>query len=307
LKANAARPAPTDILCMLTVGAMWGLHGPLLKLAYRAGLNFALVSVGEYALATLAFGLAWRSGGTGWPREDRSFWLRMLLGGLVGSGVVLFLFWSYQLGPVPVAATLLFLYVPFTSILAAVVHRRRPPGREIASVCLVTAGAVLATDFPGSTGPDSLKGAPQAILSALCFAGFFMIAAGLGHRSTPVFRSFFFSGVSGLILLGVSLAAGWSLSAPTMAGSGILLWLVLLSAVGQVVPVFLMVRSGPRLGGGLGSILTSLELPVAVGLSSLLLGDPLRTSQLGGIGLILAGIALPHLRPGPVPASGPPE
>ena len=32
---------------MLTVGAMWGLHGPLLKLAYRAGLNFALVSVGE--------------------------------------------------------------------------------------------------------------------------------------------------------------------------------------------------------------------------------------------------------------------
>jgi DNA mismatch repair protein MutS len=91
----------------------------------------------------------------------------MLLGGLVGSGVVLFLFWSYQLGPVPVAATLLFLYVPFTSILAALVHRRWPPVREIVSVCLVTAGAVLATDFMGSTGPDSLKGAPQAMLAAL--------------------------------------------------------------------------------------------------------------------------------------------
>ena len=289
---------------MLTVGAMWGLHGPLLKLAYRAGLNFALVSVGEYAIATLAFGLACWVGRVPWPREDRGFWLRMLLGGLVGSGVVLFLFWSYQLGPVPVAATLLFLYVPFTSILAALIHRRWPPVREIVSVCLVTAGAVLATDFMGSTGPDSLKGAPQAVLAALCFAGFFMISAGLGSRSTPVFRSFFFSALSGLILLAVTLAAGWSLSAPGTGVWGTVLWLTLLSSVGQVVPVFFMMKSAHRLGGGLGSILTSLELPVAVGLSALMLGDPLRLSQLGGIALIIAGIALPHLRLGPVPASG---
>jgi multidrug transporter EmrE-like cation transporter len=40
-----------------------------------------------------------------------------------------------------------------------------------------------------------------------------------------------------------------------------------------------------------------------VGLSALMLGDPLRLSQLGGIALIIAGIALPHLRLGPVPAS----
>lgn len=298
------RPAASDVLFLLTVGVMWGFHGPLLKLAYRAGLNFALVSVGEYAVATFAFGLAWRAAGGGWPRENRGFWLRMILGGVVGSGVVLFLFWSYQLGPVPVAATLLFLYVPFTSLLAAIVHRRRPPAREIASVCLVTAGAGLATDFMGVAGPDSLRGAPQAILSALCFAAFFLIAAQLGQRSTPVFRSFFFSGVSGVILLLVSLVAGWSLDAPGSGAVTTVLWLLLLSAVGQVVPVFLMMKSAPRVGGGLGSILTALELPVAVGLSSLLLGDPLRLSQLGGIGLILAGIALPHLRPGPVPAAG---
>jgi drug/metabolite transporter (DMT)-like permease len=288
---------------MLTVGAMWGVHGPLLKLAYQAGLNFALVSVGEYALATLAFGLACLAGGVKWPREDRAFWLRMLLGGGVGSGVVLFLFWSYQLGPVPVGATLLFLYVPFTSILAALVHRRWPPAREIASVCLVTAGAVLATDFIGAAGPDSLRGAPQAVLAALCFAGFFMISAGLGNRSSPLFRSFFFSALSGLILLGVTLAAGWPLSASDAGLWKTLGWLAVLSAVGQFVPVFLMMNSAHRLGGGLGSILTSLELPVAVGLSAVVLGDPVRPSQLGGIGLILAGIALPHLKSGPVPAS----
>jgi drug/metabolite transporter (DMT)-like permease len=141
------------------------------------------------------------------------------------------------------------------------------------------------------------------VLAALCFAGFFMISAGLGSRSTPLFRSFFFSALSGLILLAVTLAAGWSLSAPGTGVWGTVLWLTLLSSVGQVVPVFFMMKSAHRLGGGLGSILTSLELPVAVGLSALMLGDPLRLSQLGGIVLVIAGIALPHLRLGPVPAS----
>lgn len=288
---------------MLLVGAAWGLHGPLLKLAYQEGLHFAWVSVGEYALATLAFGLAWRGSGSGWPRESRDFWIQMVLGGVVGSGVALFLFWSYQLGPVPVGATLLFLYVPFTSLLSALVHRRRPPAQELGSVGLVTAGAVLATGFLGVVGPGRLRGAPQAILAALCFAGFFHLSAGVGHRSSPGFRSFFYSAVSGLFLLAVSLAAGWNLALPEARAGRILGWLAVLAAVGQVVPVFLMMRSAHRVGGSLGSILTSLELPVAVGLSSLILGDPLRPSQLAGIALILAGIALPHGRRGPRPAS----
>ncbi|MFM7101810.1 MAG: DMT family transporter [Verrucomicrobiota bacterium] len=303
MNPSAPRAAPADVVALLTVGAAWGLHGPLLKLAYQEGLHFAWMSVGEYALATLAFGLAWRSSGSGWPREGRGFWLQMLLGGVVGSGVALFLFWSYQRGPVPVGATLLFLYVPFTSLLTALVHRRRPPARELASVGLVTAGAVLATGFLGVVGPGSLRGAPQAILAALCFAGFFHLSAGVGNRSSPVFRSFFYSAVSGLFLLAVSLAAGWTLNLSVPRAGRTLGWLAVLAAVGQVVPVFLLMRSAHRVGGGLGSILTSLELPVAVGLSSLLLGDPLRTSQLGGIALILAGIALPHGRRGPRPGS----
>lgn len=281
---------------MLIVGAMWGFHGPLLKFAFAAGLTFPQLAVAEYLVGALIFGavVVWQR--TPWPQGDRAFWLMMLGCGVVGSGVALFLFWSYQLGPVPVGATLLFLYVPFTQVLNALIARKWPPRVELASVVLVTSGAVLATDFLDVAGNDSLRGAPQAVLAALCFAGFFVLSSRLGHRSTPVFRSFFFSVVSGSIVLVIAGVAGWNLwprETPVLVTAG---WSVLLGVVGQVVPVFLLVKAAPKTGGGLGSILTSFELPVAVGLSAWLLGDAVRVAQFFGIGLILLGIALPHLK-----------
>jgi drug/metabolite transporter (DMT)-like permease len=65
-----------------------------------------------------------------------------------------------------------------------------------------------------------------------------------------------------------------------------------------VIPVFLMVHYGPRTGSALGSILTSTELPVAVGVSALVLGDEIGLAQGLGVGLVLFGIAWPHWRRG---------
>jgi drug/metabolite transporter (DMT)-like permease len=73
-------------------------------------------------------------------------------------------------------------------------------------------------------------------------------------------------------------------------------WLLGLGVLGQVIPIFLLVRFAPRTGSALGTILTSTELPVAVIASVVLLGDSLGAGQVVGVGLVLSGIALPHLR-----------
>ena len=61
------------------------------------------------------------------------------------------------------------------------------------------------------------------------------------------------------------------------------------------IPVFLVVRFVPRTGSGLGSILSSTELPVAVASSALILGDHVGPLQAVGVALVLVGIALPNL------------
>lgn len=279
---------------MIVVGVMWGLHGPLLKFCFGAGLTFPQVAAGEYLIGAVVFGVVALATRAPWPQGDRRFWLLMTSCGVIGSGVALFLFWSYQLGPVPVGATLLFLYVPFTQLINFLISRQIPPRLEIISVFLVIAGAVLATDFVSSASATNLRGAPQAILAALFFAGFFVISSRLGAQSTPAMRSFYFSSVSFVVILAVAFLFNWNLLASPMISWKGLGWLAVVGVVGQVVPVFLLVKAAPKTGSGLGSILTSVELPVAVGLSAWLLGDRPRVFQLIGVASVLAGIGLPY-------------
>jgi len=287
------RPDLTSCLLMAFAGALWGIHGPALKFAYRAGFTPPQLVVGECLVGAVFFGLAAFTQRAPIPRSP-AFWGRLLLAAVIGTGVTLFLFQAYQLGPIPVGATLLFLYVPFTQMLNAVVDRRWPDRLESASAVLVLAGAALASDFIQLARGANLAGAPHAILAAACFAGFFVITSRIGGTGTPVLRSFVCCAVSTGLIAALGLARGWDL-VPSVAPSTTAIWFLLLGVFGQVIPVFVMVHFGPRTGSGLGSILTSTELPVAVVASALLVEDPVRPAQWGGAALVLTGILLPHL------------
>jgi len=279
---------------MMLVGALWGLHGPAIKFAFAAGFTFPQLVIGEAFVGALVFGGAVVLQGVRPPADPR-FWAALLSAGVVGSGVTLFLFWAYRLGPVPIGATLFFLYVPFTQLLNLAVARRAPVPSEVGSAALVVAGSVLATDFFSAASAFNLHGAPFAILAALCYATFFVLTARLGQGATPALRSFACCAVASVLLFAIATAAGWPLVPTAISDTRAALWIICLGVIWQVIPVFLVMRFISRTGSGLGSILTSAELPVAVVASALLLGDRIRMSQAVGICVVLAGIALPQL------------
>ncbi len=299
--------SPDALSCcmMALVGVTWGLHGPAIKFAFAAGLTFPQLVLGEYLVAAVVFAVAVWIQGSGAP-ADRRFWKILPLAGVVGCGVPLFLFWAYRLGPVPIGATLLFLFVPLTQLINAVVTRRAPPLREFASALLVVAGAVLGADFIGQARAENLRGAPFAVLAALCYAGFFVLTARIGNSATPAFRSMICSVIGGGMMLILGLSVGWPLVPSGIAPATAAIWLILLGVLGQAVPVFLLVNFGPRTGSALGSILTSAELPVAIVASAILLGERVTALQMAGVLLVVAGITLPHLPRGstasPTPA-----
>jgi drug/metabolite transporter (DMT)-like permease len=288
------KPDAFSCAMMALVGAMWGIHGPAIKLAFAAGFTFPQLVFGEYLVGVFVFGLValWQRAAL--PSRGH-FWRLLLIAAVFGLGVPLFLFWAYQLGPVSIGATLFFLYVPFTQLINFIITRRRPVGREMVSAVLVLGGAVLAANFVGLANVENLRGAPFAILAAFCFATFFVCTARLGYEATPALRSLVCCVVSCGLLFVLATGLGWSLL-PTRPAPGVaVLWLIALGVFGQVIPVFLMVHFGPRTGSALGSILTSTELPVAVGVSAWLLGDKIGLMQIGGVLIVLLGIAWPHL------------
>jgi drug/metabolite transporter (DMT)-like permease len=194
-----------------------------------------------------------------------------------------------------VGATLLFLYVPFTQLMNLVVTRRLPPPIQVASAALVVGGAVLAADFISAANSANLRGAPFAMLAAFCFAAFFSLTARLGGDATAALRSFITCAVAVVLLPAAAALAGWPLLPAVAPAARAAVWLLSLGLAFLVLPVFLVVRFVPRTGSGLGSILSSTELPVAVGTSALVLGDHVSPLQAVGVALVLAGIALPNL------------
>jgi drug/metabolite transporter (DMT)-like permease len=292
---------PDALSCgmMALTGALWGVHGPALKFAFAAGFTSPQLVLGECLVGAVVFGAVVLFQRVR-PPTDRRFWATLVTAGLVGTGVTVFLFKAYQLGPVSIGATLLFLYVPFTQVLNAIIARRRPDPTQTVAALLVVVGAVLAADFLSTANVANLRGAPYAVLAALCFATFFVMTSRLGQSGTPALRSFVCCTASSGLLFVTGSIAGWTL-VPSVPAPAAAVWLLLLGVFGQVIPVFAMVHFGPRTGSGLGSILTSTELPVAVVTSAVILHDPVGPLQVAGVALVLAGIALPHLRRSSVP------
>ncbi len=297
LEALQIMQKPDAFSCgmMALVGSIWGLHGPAVKCAFEAGFTFPQLVFGEYLVGSLAFGAAVLWQRTRLP-QDKRFWSLLLTASVIGCGVPLFLFWAYRLGPVSIGATLLFLYVPFTQLLNFFVTRQIPSHRELVSAGLVIVGAAVAADFLSVANAENLRGAPFAVLSALCFASFFVFTSRLGQDATPAIRSFVCCGVGGILLPVFAALAGWTLLPSGPPPGQVVLWLLGLGIFGQVIPVYLMVHFGPRTGSALGSILTTTELPVAIIASGIILGDRVGSAQIAGVLLVLTGIALPYLR-----------
>ena len=62
---------------------------------------------------------------------------------------------------------------------------------------------------------------------------------------------------------------------------------------GIILPIILFSIAGQKVGGALASILSAMELPVAIIVSVLVLNEPLSTLQIVGIVLILLGMTVP--------------
>lgn len=287
---------------MTLVGALWGIHGPVLKVAFQAGFTAPQLAIGEALVGVLVMGSCLLLSKTRWPR-DRSFWLPLLAASLAGCGVPLGLFGSYALGPVAVGATLLFLYVPFAQVFLWIINRKPPDRFAWGASLLIVAGAALAADLTGTASRQNLPAAGLAILAALCFALYFVLMSRLGGQGTALQRSVVGSAVSTGAISLLCLGLGWPLipAVEPVTGLG---WLLLLGLVFHVMPILLLVQHGPKTGGSLGSILAASELPVAVTVAALFLKDPVSGFQAAGVVLVLCGIALPHLsRPRRVPSA----
>lgn len=282
-------------IIVLLGAASFGILSTIVKLAYAQGFNvsqvvtsqlwlgalFCWVLVAAFALfkTTFAFQLQkdWKIIASGFPLGLTSFAYYQCV--------------SYV--PASIAILLLFQFVWMGVILDIIFKKQFPTPLQFMSVLALVLGTVLASGMlDQSEMVWSVPGIAYGLVAALGYAIFlyvngsdhtshFMLTAALRSTGGALFSMVFFlpwEGLSGIM------------------SNGLLFYGVPLAIFGLVIPPVFFAYGIPKIGATEASIISGIELPVAVLSASIVLHEYVSTWQWLGVILILVAITVPQLK-----------
>ena len=298
------RPPITGILIVLAAASMFGMLGPLSRLAYAAGmepLGFVAWRGGFGLLATGAL-ISWRisRGSARLVRLrdlDRGARRTLAIAALVGFTLNLGMFIAFD--RVTVALALLGLYTyPVIVALANVALGRETLDRpRIMALALAVAGmvAVVASQLDPAAGIrfDAL-GFGLALSAALSQAVFVVISR-TGYRAVPADQAMgvvLFATVACSAAVAVLTGSGAGLAYP-LRDPSVLPILVFTGVFAAAIPSVLFLIGIRRVGGTRAGILMLFEPVVGVALAAWLLHEGLAPIQVaGGVAILAAALIL---------------
>ena len=287
-----------SILIILLGAVSYGLLSTFVKLAYRLGFSTSEV-VGSQMIfgAVMMLLLLLLASRTKKAPVLKGVSFKALLAllpiGITVGATSIFYYSALQYIPASVAIVLLFQFSWMGVLIEAVVERKRPGKEKIAALVLVLAGTAMAGGLTdGGWKQFTLAGVILGLLSALSYSLFITLSGKAALKVAPVTRSTIIVVVSTVF---ISFVYPPSFVVSGALGQGLFLWGFLLAIFGVVIPPLCFAIGVPKTGGGLASILSAAELPVAVVMSGIVLQEHVTLLQWIGVAVILIGVALPEL------------
>jgi drug/metabolite transporter (DMT)-like permease len=277
---------------LVFLGAVWGASYLFIKLAVDGGIEPApMMSARLLVAAALLFCfLAARSNWRSAAREVRRAWLPCLVIGVLGAAVPMWLVgWGEKHVDSGIAAIAQSTVPIFTVGLALrfLPHERVGMGRVIGIGLGLAGVGVLAGAHPGG-GWWAVAGTLAVVLSSASYAAGNVFAQRRVHGTPGPVLATGAMLVGGLLLLpaGVVQLPGEMPTAKALTG------LAGLTLVGTVVAQLVYYRTLRLHGAQKLSFVAYLMPAFAIVYGSLLLDEPVRAAALGGLALILLGVAL---------------
>lgn len=304
-------------------GSSYGLVSPIIKLSIDHGFDVEDVTDGQYLAAVVVLWairlLTWafaplRGGDTGdmsqsrrktsaatrvgwWDRRGWRDRRQLLLMAAIGacSAVTSFAYYkSLSVLPASLGIVLLFQFSWMVMGIDILVMRRLPSLEKWLGALCIFVGTVLAVGLVGQpVGSFPAWAVALGLLAALSYALTLYLSGFLSEEISPLTRS--------AITVTAATFVIFLLIPPRLLIDGALwhglwFWAVLVSLFGQTLPMLLMLKAIPHTGGRMAGVLGSIELPVAVFASWLILGEHVAWLRWGGVLLILVGIVVSEVQ-----------
>ncbi|MXS72994.1 EamA family transporter [Flavobacteriaceae bacterium W22] len=305
------------ILFVALGASVYGMLATFVKMSYKEGYTTAEVTTSQFVLGiigllilnfvqTITSKNKLSSPSSGEMR-------RLLIAGTSLGCTSLFYYISVQYIAVSVAIVLLMQSVWFSVVAESFLTRKLPGLRKIFATGIVLSGTVLATNLINLDINLDWKGIFWGLLAAASFT-VTMFTSNTIATHLPVLRKsmIMLSGGSVIIFLFLFFAQIGPLYSESLKSFYLnftdntqhirpfdisIFWTYgfILALFGTIIPPVLFNLGFPNTGLGLGSIISSLELPVSVTMAFFLLNEKVALIQWIGIILILMAIILMNL------------
>jgi drug/metabolite transporter (DMT)-like permease len=222
---------------------------------------------------------------------SRTIWLAIVAGVFFAGDL---LAWHHAVDHVGagLATVLGNLQVIVVALVAWAVLGERPPRSVLLGLPIVLGGVVLISGVvgTGAYGPDPALGTILGIVTALSYAGYLLVirrgSTDLRRPAGPVAISTASTAVVAIIF---GTVFGGFDPVPSWPSHG---WLALVGITSQSIGYLIISISLPRLPAALTSIILLAQPVATVVLANVLLGEDPSITQLLGVALVIAGIAV---------------
>ncbi len=271
----------------------FGLTSPITKLAYANAYTPSEVSSSQILLGLGGFMVIilfnWQAF-FDVPKRDIS---KLIIFGFISGLTPIFFYLSLSKLPASIAIVFLFQFTWMGIILEAWRRRRLPSIKQIIALCFILFGTIFAADLSiDSLRSLNIEGAIYGILSAFSYTFFLDGTSNLATNINPLIRSCWqMFGQAGMVF--IAFPPIFVLNYPIT--SSLYLYGAIFALLGCIIPPLLFMKATPYMGTGMTSILGSVELPVVVIVSYLMVGEVVHLLQWIGICLMIIGIVISEM------------
>lgn len=270
--------------------ASFGILSTFVKKAYKAGFSLGEVTGIQAFLGMIILWIIFllmKSTKTDFSKFKRQtpVWKIMIAG--ISTGIVSVLYYKcVQLVPASIAIVLLMQFIWISALINYLFYKIKPTSRQTIGIVLILCATIFATGVMESSVDNiSPVGLFYGLLAALAYAVFIMVNGKVGNDYPPVQKSAYM--VTGAFIMIMLLLQPISLFQQDV-NVEIYKYGLLLAVFGTVLPPFLFAFGMPKIDLALGSILSAVELPVAVTMSYFVLHESVSAMQWFGVLFILS-------------------
>lgn len=301
---------------LVALGATsYGMLATFVKMAYGEGYTTAEVTFSQFAFGILGMliinlFLKTKNKNSVEKASRKNISQLMLAGSSTGlTSIFYYLAVKFDI-PVSIAIVLLMQTVWMGVILESILDKKLPSKRKVIAVLIVLIGTALATDLINTSVKLNPLGLVFGLMAAASFTTTMFTANRIATNISSAQRSLYMLFGGGIMVVLFALitqilpfqfpaieeAVGIFSTAQAFNFQIFLKWAIILSLFGTIIPPLLLNAGFPLTGIGLGSIVSSLELPVSVMMAYFLLQESVSLTQWIGIILIIAAIVVMNLK-----------